>query len=633
MTPESDPSFFGTPTDVDISQLVIENGVLKSIKQTERERLWAEAKAHNTPITLDLSGSGITEVAANAIQETPIMILKLPATLTKIGDGAFAKNLIRDLEFATDPSTIAVGTDAFKQLEARQVSDSNPTSMVPIPSMNNEEYAVASDVSLYREDMDNPYLIKVSGQPVSYAQFLPPNPLVEEGATDGTWSKIRISRHYLSNEYPPYTYPNFYSAQYGNITLSGSQIFAFPMVYTFDITPKTNPPAGSNPDPRFTINSEAYGVPLNRYYSSDGWELVDFKDVYPEASDQYVSDIMTIIREARLVGNAFDKRNAYATAYLNQKYYGFQFSAHPQKIRYNYFDVNTGALVKREVFNTWWGKPMPSITPPEGFEMFLEDDIFDADQVVDDSTESKYSIAVKKIAEETTKVGVSFTLVNEDGIALGTTYHAIGDRGTAVTLPSELNDFLAAHSYTLKDSIPEGKTFDQEETIQLVVAGRFVGPKGDTGAQGEKGDTGAQGEKGEPGVAGAQGAQGLPGVAGADGRVVQVPSTAIAGLPGQPGADGKNGRDGQDGKAGVDGDTPFIGTNGHWFIGDRDTGVVATAATDTGQHHCWYWWCWWLPLLLLTLAVIYLYSRLSRVRKRLDKIEELLNVDAGQLSH
>lgn len=45
MTPESDPSFFGTPTDVDISQLVIENGVLKSIKQTERERLWAEAKA------------------------------------------------------------------------------------------------------------------------------------------------------------------------------------------------------------------------------------------------------------------------------------------------------------------------------------------------------------------------------------------------------------------------------------------------------------------------------------------------------------------------------------------------------------------------------------------------------------
>lgn len=100
------------------------------------------------------------------------MILKLPATLTKIGDGAFAKNLIRDLEFATDPSAIAVGTDAFKQLEARQVSPSNPTSMVPIPSMNNEEYAVASDVLIYREYMDNPYLIKVNGQPVSYAQFI-----------------------------------------------------------------------------------------------------------------------------------------------------------------------------------------------------------------------------------------------------------------------------------------------------------------------------------------------------------------------------------------------------------------------------------------------------------------------------
>ncbi|CRH68814.1 Collagen triple helix repeat (20 copies) [Chlamydia trachomatis] len=439
--------------------------------------------------------------------------------------------------------------------------------------------------------------------------------------------------HYVNHPYKTFGAPIGYSAQYGNITLSGSQIFALPIVYTFDLTPNTNPPAGSNPDPKFTMIQEEYGVPLNRYYSSDGWELVDFKDVYPEASDQYVSDIMTIIREGRSVDNAFNTRNTYAAAYLNQKYYGFQFVAHPKKIRYNYFDVNTGALVKREVFNTWWGKLMPSITPPEGFEMFLEDGIFDADQVVDDSTESKYSIAVKKIAEETTKVGVSFTLVNEDGIALGTTYHAIGDRGTAVTLPSELNDFLAAHSYTLKDSIPEGKTFDQEETIQLVVAGRFVGPKGDTGAQGEKGDTGAQGEKGEPGVAGAQGAQGLPGVAGADGRVVQIPSTAIAGLPGQPGADGKNGRDGQDGKAGLDGDTPFIGANGHWFIGDRDTGVVATAATDTGQHHCWYWWCWWLPLLLLTLAVVYLYSRLSRVRKRLDKIEELLNVNEDQLNH
>lgn len=641
MTPESDPSYFGTPTDVDISQLVIENGVLKSINQSERERLWAEAKAHNTPITLDLSESGIREVAANAIQETPIMILKLPATLTKIGDGAFAKNLIRDLEFAADPSTIAVGTDAFKQLEGRYVSPSNPTSMVPIPSMNNEKYAVASDVLFYREYMDNPYLIKVNGQPVSYAQFMGQQttpwggtiPPLFEGATDGTWSKLKISLHYINHPYNTFDYPSGYSAQYGNITLSGSQIFALPVVYTFDLTPNTNPPAGSNPDPTFTMIREEYGVPLNQYDGTDGWELVDIKDVYPEASDQYVSDIMTIIREARLVGNAFDKRNAYATAYLNQKYYGFQFLAHPQKIRYNYFDVNTGALVKREVFNTWWGKPMPSITPPEGFEMFLEDDIFDADQVVDDSTESKYSIAVEKIAEETTKVGVSFTLVNEDGIALGTTYHAIGDKGTAVTLPSELNEFLAAHSYTLKESIPEGKTFDQEETIQLVVAGRFVGPKGDTGAQGEKGDTGAQGEKGEPGVAGAQGAQGLPGVAGADGRVVQVPSTAIAGLPGQPGADGKNGRDGQDGKAGVDGDTPFIGANGHWFIGDRDTGVVATAGTDTGQHHCWYWWCWWLPLLLLTLAVIYLYSRLSRVRKRLDKIEELLNVNEDQLNH
>ena len=645
MTPESDPSYFGTPTGVDISQLVIENGVLKSINQTERERLWAEAKAHNTPITLDLSGSGITEVAANAIQETPIMILKLPATLTKIGDGAFAKNLIRDLEFAADPSVITVGTDAFKQLEGRQVSGAVSLSTAPITSMNNEEYAVASDVPIYGEYMDNPYLIKVNGQPVSYAQFSPSRNATYffDRAPDGTWSKIKATPHFAeyaqSNVYVNSSVAYNYSAQYGNITLSGRQMFALPIVYNFDLTPNTNPPAGSNPDPKFTTLSLNSGIPLNHLgepYSSQGWELVDIKDVYPDASDQYVSDVMTIIREERLVDKAWNKRFIDSTRYLNQKYYGFQFLARPKMIRYEYFDVNTGERLKVEDIKAWFGKRMPSITPPEGYESFIKDDFFVGDEVVSDGTPVDYKIPVKKTAEKTTKVGVSFTLVNEDGIALGTTYHAIGDRGTAVTLPSELNEFLAAHSYTLKESIPEGKTFDQEETIQLVVAGHFVGPKGDTGAQGEKGDTGAQGEKGEPGVAGAQGAQGLPGIAGADGRVVQVPSTAIAGLPGQPGADGKNGRDGRDGhdgKAGLDGDTPFIGANGHWFIGDRDTGVVATATTDTGQHHCWYWWCWWLPLLLLTLAVIYLYSRLSRVRKRLDKIEELLNVNESQLNH
>ena len=50
---------------------------------------------------------------------------------------------------------------------------------------------------------------------------------------------------------------------------------------------------------------------------------------------------------------------------------------------------------------------------------------------------------------------------------------------------------------------------------------------------------------------------------------------------GQDGRDGQNGVDGKDGKNGIngqdgkDGDTPFVGNNGNWWIGTTDTGVKA----------------------------------------------------------
>lgn len=47
------------------------------------------------------------------------------------------------------------------------------------------------------------------------------------------------------------------------------------------------------------------------------------------------------------------------------------------------------------------------------------------------------------------------------------------------------------------------------------------------------------------------------------------------------GLDGKDGIDGINGIDGIDGASPFIGTNGTWQIGDRDTGV---SATPIAQH-------------------------------------------------
>ena len=88
--------------------------------------------------------------------------------------------------------------------------------------------------------------------------------------------------------------------------------------------------------------------------------------------------------------------------------------------------------------------------------------------------------------------------------------------------------------------VANGGTLTYEEWLESI-----KGEKGDKGEKGQKGDKGDQGEKGDKGDKGDQG---------------------------NPGVDGQ---DGQDGKDGTDGTTPHIGTNGNWWIGDQDTGVIA----------------------------------------------------------
>lgn len=46
------------------------------------------------------------------------------------------------------------------------------------------------------------------------------------------------------------------------------------------------------------------------------------------------------------------------------------------------------------------------------------------------------------------------------------------------------------------------------------------------------------------------------------------------------GVDGRNGKDGKNGK---DGQTPYIGSNGNWWIGNKDTGVSATGQGTGGS--------------------------------------------------
>ncbi|MBC5647846.1 C40 family peptidase [Christensenella tenuis] len=56
-------------------------------------------------------------------------------------------------------------------------------------------------------------------------------------------------------------------------------------------------------------------------------------------------------------------------------------------------------------------------------------------------------------------------------------------------------------------------------------------------------------------------------------------SKSISGTDGRNGRDGQDGKDGangEDGRDGADGQTPYIGSNGNWWIGSTDTGVSAT---------------------------------------------------------
>ena len=107
---------------------------------------------------------------------------------------------------------------------------------------------------------------------------------------------------------------------------------------------------------------------------------------------------------------------------------------------------------------------------------------------------------------------------------------------------------------------------------------KATGEKGDTGEAGQKGDKGDTGKDGTNGTNGTNGANGSDGKDGKDGigiakaeinadgeLVITYTDGEVVNLGKVVGADGK------------DGLTPFIGENGNWWIGEKDTGVKAVA--------------------------------------------------------
>ena len=134
------------------------------------------------------------------------------------------------------------------------------------------------------------------------------------------------------------------------------------------------------------------------------------------------------------------------------------------------------------------------------------------------------------------------------------------------------------------DAITGGNSADGRD-VELRVNGGYIQWRYTTGTdtdwknlialsalQGIKGDKGDKGDKGEPGENGSDGKDGQDGLTpyiGSNGNWwIGSTDTGIK-------ATGINGADGSDGKDGQDGLTPYIGSNGNWWIGNTDTGIKA----------------------------------------------------------
>ena len=105
------------------------------------------------------------------------------------------------------------------------------------------------------------------------------------------------------------------------------------------------------------------------------------------------------------------------------------------------------------------------------------------------------------------------------------------------------------------------------EWENLIAVSALQGLKGDKGDKGDRGDPGADGET--PYI----GENGNWWIGNTD---TGIKATGSDGADGSDGKDGQDGKDGKDGEDGKDGLTPYIGSNGNWWIGNTDTGIQAT---------------------------------------------------------
>ena len=151
---------------------------------------------------------------------------------------------------------------------------------------------------------------------------------------------------------------------------------------------------------------------------------------------------------------------------------------------------------------------------------------------------------------------------------------------------------IPTYSLTLRErprksfKSPSDSADTSTEDVESDDGSSSKGDKGDKGPKGDKGDKGDPGPKGDTGPQGPQGEPGPKGDKGDDGVGIKsvnqtTTSTEDSGenVVTMELTDGSSSqfkfRNGSKGSSGKDGDTPYIGSNGNWWIGSVDTGIKA----------------------------------------------------------
>lgn len=479
-------SKYGNPTEISQEDLIIENGVLKGVKQDAYKKYWDLAMNHNTPVTLDLHNMGITSVGENAVNDLPINILKIPEGITNIGDGAFKNNLIVELDFDAEPDSITIGEGAFDQVNVETVlngsnyTDHNLPYYMQLnygrrnPKMNNRYMPAVIYTELYYKlgkgdiYMENPIKIKVAGKVVANGTVVDDSRTSNEKYLKNigaSWTVFNNSYMLLSN----------IDIRYSNINLKGKMAFIKSNTMYVDLTKMNSSnrryllsaEKGSDVantairnilynngefnsvrgfDPYYTANGMSVEIVDKSFLGKDAnkilekiQELADY-DYIGYDSDEFNTGLpenSPFAKPALASMNNYKERHSL----LEKKRLDFALVSYPANLHYRFLDIGTGEQVGEQFVKSYVGLNFPGINYPDGYKAVF-DEYFADNQFIPrqyyGELEYFYIIPVCKKNDTTNeKIVTKIEFVNKNGIRIGRDFLILSDKNIPNGLPAD----------------------------------------------------------------------------------------------------------------------------------------------------------------------------------------------------